>query len=352
MNIIKKLVLFLICLIIICFILEFYFRASGISLPGYFYNDLKSGSTLIAGREIFNIGPDKFCIDKVNKYGYIGNGYPNKKDPGTIRIALLGNSFIEGNQVFRRNRFSTILQDNLSEKTERKVEILNLGIFGANLKDEYFKYIRLGADSYVDYFIFFVDSTGMSKERKIAGPDFYLEKDSLKISYTPLHKNMQQVYETFRLISYTALGNLVRGAYNIYYEGILPSIIFGKLYPSDKKGQSPSTSNPDRYILINKKIIDNLAQQNKISANRIIIVKRDNFPRLYENYFKNRNFPYIDLYTFINQNGGQEKLCYWKAGNIIAHWNNLGHKLIGKFLAGKIYDLIKTDSVKKPLKKI
>jgi hypothetical protein len=232
------------------------------------------------------------------------------------------------------------------------VEILNFGIYGADFKEEYLKYIKINPDINVDYFVFFVDSTVFANEGKTYGPDIYLAKDSLKISYSPLHKNMQRVYEVFRVISYTGLGNLVRGAYNVYYEGRLPSVILDKLYPRNKKGQSFNKSNQDTYRFVNEKIINNLAQQNIISTNKIIIVKRDNFPTLYETYFKNKNFPYIDLSEFIDQNGGQEKLCYWKAGHMLAHWNNLGQQMIGRSLADKIYNIITTNSFKKSQAKI
>ena len=339
----KNIIQFLFTFILILFVIEFYFRASGVRTPAYFYDSKILGRTQTPGREIFKVDGHQFCIDKVNKYGYTGNGYPLKKGKNTIRIALFGDSFTEALQVFRRNRFSTIMERELSKKLKKKVEVLDFGLAGDDFRGMYFRYLKMGIKYNPDYSIFIVQGEAFYNKKQIPTPDIYLENDSLKISYAYIHNSASKVRNEFELVRGSAIGNLFKDAYSAYSDGRLPSIILDKIYPFFKVN-SDRPPDLDRFLKINKKIIDTLAYQNKIDYNKIVIVKMDTLTKFYENYLKIKNFPEIDLNKFLIQHGGKEKLNYWKAGKIIAHWNNFGHHLIGEFLARKIYDLMKTNN--------
>ena len=65
-----------------------------------------------------------FNIGHVNKDGFIGEDIETKKPNGTIRIALLGDSYVQGLHLFNRDHLSTILEDELKALTNKKVEVL------------------------------------------------------------------------------------------------------------------------------------------------------------------------------------------------------------------------------------
>ena len=134
MQHVKKIGLFIFSLILILSYLEIYLRLSGLSNPSYVYDDELVGRTHNKGYDIIVTGAEGFCIDKVNEFGYVGPAYTPRRNNNAIRIALLGSSYIEGLQVFRRNRFSTILENALSKKLNKKVEILNFAIGGDDFR--------------------------------------------------------------------------------------------------------------------------------------------------------------------------------------------------------------------------
>ncbi len=336
MKAISKVILFFAYLIIISIIIEFYFRISGISEPSFIYDSLTLGRTHMPGREIFQASAEGFCIDEVNKYGYTGNGYPLKKQKGTIRIALFGSSYVEGLQVFRRNRFSTILEYELSKKLNNKVEVLNFGIGGDDFRGMFFRYLDLGRKYEPDYFIFLIQSQALTKKKTIPSPEIYTKNDSLKISDAFLNNSETKLREKFKLVRNYALGNFIKEGFEVYYDGRLPSIILDKLYSSKKNDTTKKQIDKDHYYLINKKILDFLNNENKIYNKNIIIVKIDELSDYYNNYLDSINFPLIDLNKKLSTYG-KNKINFWKASGIIGHWNNFAHGIVGVFLTNELY---------------
>ena len=65
------------------------------------------------------------------------------KSANVLRIALIGDSYIEGFQLFERHHFKTYLEQKLSQKLKKKVEVLNFGIGGADLRGMYLRYDQI-----------------------------------------------------------------------------------------------------------------------------------------------------------------------------------------------------------------
>lgn len=72
-----------------------------------------------------------------NGKGYRGREYPFERTPGKKRIVLIGDSVLEGLGVTESERFSEILQ----RRAGTSVEIINLGVRGYNLAQE-FAYLK------------------------------------------------------------------------------------------------------------------------------------------------------------------------------------------------------------------
>src|SRR5262245_30014297 len=72
---------------------------------------------------------------EVNAYGFRGPARPPAKPPGTLRIAVLGDSFAYGLGVEAENAIPAQLEAVLAAGSSVPVEVLNFGIPGAQLDD-------------------------------------------------------------------------------------------------------------------------------------------------------------------------------------------------------------------------
>lgn len=88
---------------------------------GYFRADQGSGQ----GAEI-----------QINSQGFRDREFAEEKDPGTFRIAVLGDSIVWGHGLALADTFAKQLERLLSERKERKVEVLNFGVSGYSTQQE------------------------------------------------------------------------------------------------------------------------------------------------------------------------------------------------------------------------
>ena len=130
----KSLFFFCCAFFSIIIVLELFIQNSGVGNLSISENDRQNGQVLKKNTNIiyFNEG---FYIGKTNKYGYYGPDYDTIKSEGSLRIALIGDSYVEGHQVFDRNHFRCLLEKNLNDSLNKKVEVLNFGMSGFNLND-------------------------------------------------------------------------------------------------------------------------------------------------------------------------------------------------------------------------
>lgn len=74
-----------------------------------------------------------FARIKTNSRGFRDGEWSKKKPQGTVRIAVLGDSFTEAAQVAEEERFTELLEQHLSKRDAfrgRKVEVMNFGTSG------------------------------------------------------------------------------------------------------------------------------------------------------------------------------------------------------------------------------
>ncbi len=66
-----------------------------------------------------------------NALGYNDDDYPFAKPPGTLRIVVLGDSYVEAVQVPRERSFHGLLEARLNRDPKHPVEVIALGVSGA-----------------------------------------------------------------------------------------------------------------------------------------------------------------------------------------------------------------------------
>jgi hypothetical protein len=321
-------------------IMEIYLRLTGLSLPSYVYDDKKLGRTHNPNKEIFEVKAEGFCIDRVNKFGYIGSEYPNERKPETIRIALLGSSFVEGVQVFYRNRFSYVFESELSKKLNKKVEVLNFAIGGDDFRGMYLRYNDLVLKYNPDYTFFMVKPSDFSRKKSIPAPELTLHNNSLAINYDFLKSSESATREKFSLLREYGVGNFLKEAYEVYYTGRLTGIILDKL-DFIKAKEERSTIQGDKYshFEINKRVMDELLKENIHTQNQCIIVDMDGFQEKYQTYIDSMGLSYLDISKPLKK-FTEPELMYWKASRKMGHWNNFANKKVGEILSEQFYEFL------------
>lgn len=116
------------------------------------------------------------------------------KPEGTYRIAMLGDSMVEGLQVPVENSFGQILQSNLNQNGQKKVQVLNFGTSGYSTTQEYLQLKKQVFKYQPDMVIAFYNSRDMfenwsSPDQTITNlrPNaLHLPGSKLVIDYSPI----------------------------------------------------------------------------------------------------------------------------------------------------------------------
>ena len=183
MKVFSQIILFGIAFIGMLGVGEIFIRITHIGnvSPTEFYDDIGRGRRKDLNYLYFNEG---FGIGKYNEYRYCGESNPPKKPANTIRIALLGDSFIESYQVFERDYFGTIAEKLLSQKYEKlHFEILNFGRAGFDISDMYV-YQNTFVEEFNPDYIFYMVSTAdlVPKYSDVLRPKTLIQDGNLTIS--------------------------------------------------------------------------------------------------------------------------------------------------------------------------
>ena len=119
--------------------LEVGLRIAGVVYTGSFYaDDLVRGWGLRPGAHGWSIGEGKVYV-RINSDGMRDREHSVQRDPGTLRIAVLGDSYVEGMNVELDRTFPAVVERELSHcpaLDDRKVEVLNFGVSGYGTAQE------------------------------------------------------------------------------------------------------------------------------------------------------------------------------------------------------------------------
>ena len=114
-------------------------RVSGFAGPDLYNYDYWRGWGLRAGAAGWQRSEGD-AIVSVNRYGFRGPAVTPEKPAGVYRIAVLGDSFTEAQQVNYHQSFSAVMQRRLGEcpaMDGRKVQVLDFGVDGYGTAQEY-----------------------------------------------------------------------------------------------------------------------------------------------------------------------------------------------------------------------
>jgi hypothetical protein len=342
----KKLILnttvFFLATISTFLLIELYLSSTHIVDPAYneMYSDIGRGRRANFEYIMFNEG---FTIGKFNKNRYLGPNYPKEKTDSIYRIALIGDSFVEGFQLFDRNHIRSIIEKKLNKHTNKKIEVLNFGRSGFDIGDMYayercminkFQpdlklYILSESDLQVKY------SDPLMVKTKLSGDSLIIDK-SYPIGYLKQYKLVKPILQQSSF-----LNMINNGRKQAKLTGVLPKIL-GKLYISSG---TPKKSAHDNHPELNtndtpdivKKIVQQLNPQNTIIINRDLNGLSPGF--LAE--VNTRGIKFIDVKdTLIKLKKQGIDPFYWKATKKTGHLNHEAHQVIASQIAHEISKII------------
>src|SRR5687768_12971582 len=113
-------------------------RVAGVSYERTSAPDPIRGRALIAGQQRW-YGDEGGGHVRINSAGFRDEEWAIAKPANTVRIALLGDSFVEAPQVAENERFGELLQRQLTADRvlgDRAVQVLNFGVSGYGTAEE------------------------------------------------------------------------------------------------------------------------------------------------------------------------------------------------------------------------
>jgi hypothetical protein len=120
------------------FLFEIGLRLVGISYPSFYKTDEYRGYALRPGAEGWSRSEGEAYI-KINSVGLRDREHTKVKPANTIRLAILGDSYAEANQVSIQDTFWAVLERNLAKcpfLSGREVEVINFGVSGYGTAQE------------------------------------------------------------------------------------------------------------------------------------------------------------------------------------------------------------------------
>ena len=345
MNIFKQLLGLIFGFLLTLIVLELFLQLGEIDRLKNSKQDKLLGNSLNSNSNslYFNEG---FSIRKVNNYGYYGPSYPKEKEENLERIALIGDSYVEGIQVFERNHFRRKLEDLLNKNHSlANNEVLNFGRSGFNLNDAYCYYQNFVKKFNPSTKLIFVSPGDLiNKKTSTYRPYAFVYNGNLKIDYG-FNKSEKfkfiELTEIFRGKSiilgyiYKTLELVKTDNYKTVLFGKIPSVFVEKKIEAEKKKEILSD--------ITKKIIIELRNEDCI-----FVVHSETTTNYYDyllddflEFSKNNNVKVINLTPLFKKlKSNNINYNYWPITNKIGHFNEKGHEEISKFIYEKITNQI------------
>lgn len=335
--------------------IELYIRGteiSGVSETDY---DKEIGRVIRPNAKVVHYN-ENFTYSQVNKYGYLGPSYTPHKPPGTFRVALLGDSYVEGFQVLERHHFRTILEEELRENLKYdSVEILNFGRSGFGLADAYAYDINFVSDFNPDLKIYLLSAIDFYKSSQDdLLPKWKLQGEKLIQDTSYRESKAVKLYNTVKIgLQHSATLQMLRNCVNIIRDGKASEVLLGKLNSLfQEEEQIPENSREKRKEVVAGDLpkIPDLILEKLGKQRNVMIANRDSIelPGHIRQVIIQENIRLIDLSDTLALLMEHEELNpkYWPVTDTKGHWNYRGHKAVGEYLSKILLERVNSKNSK------
>jgi len=121
--------------------LEFCLAVAGVGEEEYLQRDPEIGWVMIPKKHI-TWRHEGYSTTQVNSAGMVEREFPLEKEKNTLRIAVIGDSYVEALQVPREQNFCRLIEKTFSKDAAasgKKIEVLNFGISAYNTAQLYMR---------------------------------------------------------------------------------------------------------------------------------------------------------------------------------------------------------------------
>ncbi len=334
----NKVIYFCIYLVVILILSDVFIQLSGIQDTSNYMVDSEYGIIKRRNHNYikFNEG---FSIGRINEGSNLSNYYPINRPTDHLRIALIGDSYVEGMQVFERDHFRTITEEVYRKKYHKKIEVLNFGNSGIALDGMYCtdaNFVRKYNPNIIFYFVNTADFTEEKCIGLVAKPELKSNNSIIIDNHFSKDKinRFEKVYSILQKSSLSCMLNNFRKIINTHNMSKILFDKFARIKYNNPLDKVSKISISPKY----KAILKELSRGNKV----IFVNRADSkFPVEISQVLLEHKIQFIDLYPVLDKlyNDGLDP-HHWKATNKQGHWNQIAHKAIGTYLAVQINDFI------------
>ncbi len=328
-------------------LLELFLRFSATTTPSVLVDDDMFGKMMKPSTDVTFVN-EGLRIGRINRYGYLGPAYAPRKEEGTVRIALMGDSYVAGHHLFDRHHFRYLLEQGLNQLCDSHVEVLNFGFPALNFEQMYLYYEVFARKFAPDFVIYVIGTSSLNQPSDEVGPRLVVTDDSVHISYAFRSSKRFAISKRLSPLKRLALYSLLRKGKQIYDRGDAPKVIFDKFFilarGSGRSAEKHSVpvERPERKA-INRAIVRQLGMSNREGGPVSIIVTRGELPRGFVEFAKNNGVAVWDPSARLDSLARSGIDPNWWAGSQRkGHWNQYAHRVIGDFLVHKMLPFIKS----------
>ena len=334
---IKAVLGFVFMSILTLMVVEFYIQASEICLPSSSDLDPELGKQVKPNTKVTRF-LEGFYLGKTNDYGQPGPTYPKKKPKGVYRVALMGDSYVQGMYLEDEFFFQTLLEQQLAERKDQEVQVMNFGRTEYNLSNAFGYYTAFVNEFEPDVCLFFVDRGDLYMKPNKLSIAMKLEGDSLVLSQE--FKNTAQFKALKKIevpVANSGLLKLLVKGKGVIDNGKAPEVLFGKFYPVDTSSQNNleyGMLEEDKNRPLNLKILEAISN---IQSEVYIVIKNNDIPTFYQEQFANLKINTIPLYETIDNLKSQElKPYFWPVTGKRGHWNYTANQAVADYLTNAL----------------
>lgn len=342
MKILKQLILCALAFAVTMLLCEVFIQGTHLASVSSteLYEDIGRGRRKNLQYVYFNEG---MGIGTFNEYRYIGEANPPERRANTIRVILLGDSYVEAFQVFERDYFGNIAERMLQKEfPQYRFELLNFGRSGFDITNIYAYHKTFAEKFNPDLIVYMVAQDDLEpRYSDPLRPKTIIENGRLKVSFAFSKREVDMFEKTKFLTQNSAIFNMLNNGRKRAQDEPVGSIIFEKIYywfndaPQLKEAETPPdyTLNP-----VAERIVEAL------DSSKVIMVNRDRKPLApaFVDLVDEEGLDYLDLSPAFDSalEKGVDPI-EWKVTKKRGHWNLAGQRIVARELANHIAHKLK-----------
>lgn len=290
-------------------------------------------------RGLFFLAPNPYINTpvRINSYGIRGPEITIEKPPGSHRVLVLGDSFVQAFEVDNKDTFSALLEKKAREESSSLVEFIPMGVMGYGTAQELL-WLRANVAKFKPDLVIlmvFLYNDVMENSRSLhysgARPYFELEGDSLTLVALPTKLNRFKYWAAEHMRSYYLYKEIG------YRSGPIRRVLNLLGLDSNPLGEKQSSKivglNHSRGFKLTFALIEEMRRVAADAGSPLVIAYHGTYPTGLERDSESLLAAFCDENKFecVNLNGDLRA----SKENFIPqddHWSVAGHKLVAEIL--------------------